>query len=140
MYKKAKQSKAGENSGSEGSLAEDKTEELTDPNEKPVSEQIAESGGASQSVVQVPTGTAERLAWADSIVIPAGIGVPLAGETLGAAKKDKMFGAAILKFLSGKYANASGELFKPTNPDQEELQQAAVVLLDTEGFNGNGRK
>jgi hypothetical protein len=140
MYKKAKQSKAGENGGSEGSSAEEKIEQKAEPNETLETERIPESVGASRFAVQTPTDPAARLAWADSIVIPEGIGVPLAGETLGAAKKDKMFGVAILKFLSGKYANASGELFKPTNPEQEELQQAAAVLLDSEGLNGNGKK
>lgn len=165
MYKKAHQGKAGDNGGSNGNqAAEKKGEQGSDKSDEqrndnngaqrreqyvpdlantPPEEWVPEQPQAESH--QKPSGklpviSPERLSRADSIVIPEGIGVPLAGETLGAAKKDKMFGAAILKYLSGKYANASGEHFKPANPAQEILQQAATLLLEAEGVNGNGIK
>lgn len=81
---------------------------------------------------------------AKSLVIPEGIGVPLAGKDLGTAMEDPMFGRAggqpILKFLSGKFANASGKFFTPANEQQQQLQAAADALLAAEPVASNGKK
>lgn len=67
--------------------------------------------------------------WAKTLVIPDGVGVPLVGKTLGVALNDPKFGVAIVKFLSGKYPNASGELFVPKNQAHEIIQKGALTIL-----------
>ena len=90
-----------------------------------------------------PEKTPENLAWAKQHNILEGLGVPLAGKTLGDAMEDKMFGRSggqpVLKFLSGKFANASGKFFQPATPEQAELQNCAILLLEVEPVPANGK-
>ncbi len=80
----------------------------------------------------VPKEEGEKLTWAKTRVILEGIGVPLAGKNLGDAQSDKVYGSAILKYLSGRFPNASGEFFTPANEDQARLQVAAETLMEAE--------
>lgn len=80
----------------------------------------------------VPAEPGEKLTWAKTRVILEGIGVPLAGKSLGDAQQDKVYGGAIIRYLSGRYPNASGEFFNPTNDDQQRLQIAAETILESE--------
>jgi outer membrane biosynthesis protein TonB len=77
----------------------------------------------------MPEKEEDQVFWAENLVIPAGIGVPLAGSELGMAQNDAAYGSAILKFLSGKSPNAKGKVFTPSTPDQEALMKAADLLL-----------
>ena len=57
------------------------------------------------------------------------------GEIMG----DKNFGVAILKFLTGDQASASGIMFKPKGDDQLAVQQAARILWQIEQEKGQSK-
>lgn len=98
--------------------------------DKPKKAAAKKEKAASQTPEAVAAGsmTVEE---AQKVVIPSGVGVPLAGKTLGEAMNDAVLGAPILKFLSGNAKNAAGNTFTPSTPSDTRLQKAAQVLLPT---------
>jgi hypothetical protein len=68
--------------------------------------------------------------------IPAGIGVPMEGKTLGEAMKDASMGPGIIVYLAGKAPNKSKQYFDPEGYDDipsenlQKLQRAALILYD----------
>lgn len=97
-------------------------EPIAQPAPKPVEEPVAEpqqDGEFSQDLDP------------RQVTIPEGIGVPLAGKTLGdAEQKDKAMFLAIIQFLSGNKANAAGLFFKPEGHHQQFVAAAAKKLLE----------
>jgi hypothetical protein len=101
------------------------------PKEEPKAEPEPEAPKAPERVEQPATNGSHDTDWAKHQIIPEGIGVPLAGKELGVAVNDAMFGEAIVKFLSGQFANASGKKFDPKSDEHKALMEAAKLLLDT---------
>lgn len=63
--------------------------------------------------------------------IPEGIGVPLAGQTLGQALNDAELGAGIITYLAGIQPNKKKQFFAPgEDANLLKLQKAALVLYD----------
>jgi len=63
--------------------------------------------------------------------IPEGIGVPLAGKTLGEALNDEALGGGIVTFLARIKPNKSGAFFEPGDDEHlQNLHKAAVILYD----------
>jgi hypothetical protein len=72
-----------------------------------------------------------KVEWAKAHNIPEGIGVPLAGKTLGEALNDPDLGGGIVTFLAKIKPNKSGAYFDPgDNEKLVELHQCAVILYD----------
>ncbi len=140
---KATAEAAGEtnSSGNGGSKPAAQTK-ATPPDEKPAPAVEPPTVSPPAASVEAPAAqpSAMSIELADSVVIPEGLGVPLAGKSLGVAKKDAMFGLHILRFLSGKHARADGVMFKPETPEHTRLKDAALLLLEAEAANGNGKK
>ena len=72
-----------------------------------------------------------KVEWAKAHNIPEGIGVPLAGKTLGEALNDPDLGGGIVTFLAKIKPNKSGAYFDPKEDEKlVELHQCAVILYD----------
>jgi hypothetical protein len=64
-------------------------------------------------------------------IIPEGVGVPLAGQTLAQALTEPDLGPSIISFLAGKINNKAGKKFEPgDNADYKRLQQAALTIYE----------
>lgn len=63
------------------------------------------------------------------LVIPAGIGVPFEGKTLGEAYADDSVGMYVVRFLTGDYENKNSVKFTPTDSVGKTLQEAAKLIL-----------
>ena len=63
--------------------------------------------------------------------IPEGIGVPLAGKTLGDALNDEALGSGIITYLAGIQPNKKKAFFEPGDDNHlQNLQNAALILYD----------
>lgn len=63
------------------------------------------------------------------VVIPDGLGVPMAGKTLEVASNNAMMGNDILKYLAGQQAKRDGGMFTPETDTLKSLQLAAQTVL-----------
>lgn len=92
------------------------TDDHPDPKEQPRDRMIADEGEVS---------------FAKQHNIPEGIGVPLAGKTLGDALNDEAFGAGIITYLAGILPNKKKQFFDPgDDKNLLKLRTAAIVLYD----------
>ncbi len=63
--------------------------------------------------------------------IPEGIGVPMAGRTLGEALNDEALGAGIITYLAGIQPNKKKQYFEVGDDEKlQKLQHAALVIYD----------
>lgn len=73
-----------------------------------------------------------QLQFAKNHIIPENIGVPLAGQTLGSAMNDAVFGDGIIGYLSGKVANKAGKMFDPGDDKAlQSLKKAALTIYNS---------
>jgi hypothetical protein len=100
---------------------------------EPASEEVAEQNAEEPAVEEkeeadnVPASTEDPR----KAVILEGIGVPMAGKTLGEVEENnKGLFKAIVDFLSGSKANAAGDLFTPQTEEQRLLANAAKAILE----------
>jgi len=53
-----------------------------------------------------------------------------AGKTFGVAKNDAILGPAVVSYLAGVQAKAGRQEIRPETPEQTDVQNAAVMLLE----------
>lgn len=96
----------------------------------PVQEPVAQPPAPTQAPDAHDTNV--RIDWAKRVVIPETISVPIRGKPFSDVIDNSRFGTSIIRFISGKHPNMSGELFVPTPGDEHQkmAQEAALILYD----------
>lgn len=116
--------------------AEPKAEPEPEPKAEPVPAPGPAEPAASKAAVLVDE--SDPLYGKYSLVLPT-TGLPsiipqwIRGVPLAEAITDHSFGLGLLKFLTGKFASASGKYFTPETQEQRAIQEAAIAIWDRDG-------